>query len=65
MQNLMKKNTNGIIVPAKCHLSECPAWSNCADCAFIAKEDIDEIFEKLYKYEQTGLVFKEEQNEKD
>ena len=66
MNNLIVKNATGQSVSAKCpyldsyergcnHLSK----PRCCDCAYVSKDDIRKIFDKLYAYEQTGLVFPE------
>ena len=63
MGNLTMKNSYGHIVSSKCLYPNsdrgCITSSlpHCYDCAFISKEDIKDIFEKLYNYEKSGLVF--------
>lgn len=59
MKNLLKKNNAGQIVSAECPYNECTRNPNCYDCSFVSHDDIKEMMYKLYKYEQTGLIFKE------
>jgi len=56
--NLLKKNKVGQIVSVNCVREKCGfSEPQCYDCAYISKDDIRQIFNKLYKYEQTGLIF--------
>ena len=67
MNNLLIKNKYGYIISAKCPcLDSIDRGCNtkyklphCYDCAYISKDDIRQIFNKLYKYGQTGLMFKD------
>ena len=60
MESLVKKNSKGQIVWVECHCNECGYDEpHCYDCAFVNHDDIRKIMSKLYKYEQTGLTFKE------
>jgi hypothetical protein len=60
MDNLVKKNSKGQIVWIECNYKECGYNEpHCYDCAFSSHDDMRKIMNKLYKYEQTGLTFKE------
>ena len=67
MNNSLIKNKYGYIISAKCPcLDSIDRGCNtkyklphCYDCAYISKDDIRQIFNKLYKYGQTGLMFKD------
>jgi len=60
VENLLKRNKIGQIVSVECPYSECQDNKpRCYDCAFMSQVDVRKIFEKLYRYEQTGLIFKE------
>ena len=66
MGNLTTTNSFGHIVSSKCPYLEgdrgCNSSSRpfCEACAFVGRDEIRKIFKKLYRYEQTGLVFKHE-----
>jgi hypothetical protein len=60
MDNLVKKNSKGQTVIIGCPYDDCGMSSpHCYDCAFVSYDNMLEIMNKLYKYEQTGLMFKE------
>ena len=72
MNNLLIKNKYGYIISAKCPYPDsydrgCNTkykLPHCYDCAYISKDDIIEIFKKLYKYEHSGLIFKDMEENK-
>ena len=58
--NLTKKNSIGQIVSIHCPYSKCERLKpTCYYCSFVSREDMEEIMNKLYNYEQTGLIFEE------
>ena len=58
-ENLVKKNEAGQIVSRRCvYKKDCGNMKpHCFDCAFVSHDDIREMMNKLYQYEQTGLTF--------
>ena len=54
--NLIRQMLDGRCISNLCpYLNGCHN-PHCNECAFISKEDIKDIFYRLYEYEQSGLV---------
>lgn len=59
---LTKRNKNGYAVPISCYYAECER-RHCNNCAFVGRDNILKIIERLRKYEEIGLVFEESEDE--
>lgn len=54
---LTKRNKDGYAVPIDCRKDICE-YKHCNDCAYVGKEAIFRIIDRLCKYEEIILKFK-------